>query len=135
MDTSPEYIKQCEKAEEIQKLKTPIVPVSLYRLTSGEVINGNTGDYIANVESNDCVLRYKYIWLPRQDQLQEMVKLHPFELIAKFHSFCMWDEQYEDARENLLLVTMEQLWLVFVMNEKYNKVWNGTDWIEVGVNK
>jgi len=27
--------------------------------------------------------------------------------------------------------SMEQLWLAFVMNEKYNKVWNGKDWMKV----
>jgi hypothetical protein len=25
----------------------------------------------------------------------------------------------------------EQLWLAFVMKEKYNKVWNGEDWVKV----
>ena len=26
--------------------------------------------------------------------------------------------------------TQEQLWLAFIMKEKYNKVWNGEDWIK-----
>ena len=27
--------------------------------------------------------------------------------------------------------SMEQLWLAFVMKSKYNKTWNGEDWINV----
>ena len=26
--------------------------------------------------------------------------------------------------------SMEQLWLAFVMKDKYKKVWNGEDWIK-----
>ena len=29
------------------------------------------------------------------------------------------------------LETMEQLWLVFVMHEKYNKEWSGEEWISI----
>ena len=28
----------------------------------------------------------------------------------------------------ILTSSMEQLWLAFVMSEKYNKIWNGKEW-------
>jgi hypothetical protein len=28
--------------------------------------------------------------------------------------------------------SMEQLWLAFVLKEKYGKVWSGTDWVKEG---
>ncbi len=77
--------------------------------------------------------------LPRQDQLQEM---YYTEAIS---------ERYQTSRERHLVLmmerftgsdhavyttnpyadqftSMEQLWLAFVMKEKYNKVWTSEEW-------
>ena len=68
----------------------------------------------------------EWAWLPRQDQLQEMVfsiipktALDKFGLIA-FMQFA--SEEMDGAN------SMEQLWMAFVMKEVYNKVWNGEEW-------
>ena len=67
------------------------------------------------------------IWLPRQDQLQEILGdvmgLQP-EFLAKYlYEFAV-------SKVTKLFDTMEQLWLAFVMKEKFNKTWNGENWEE-----
>ena len=65
------------------------------------------------------------IWLPTQEQLQEMM-LKPkntlcpdiFTLIALLGVFAAVNK-YDN---------MNELWVAFVMKEKYNKIWNGKDW-------
>jgi hypothetical protein len=59
-------------------------------------------------------------WLPRQDQLQEMlsnninytIQVQGFDGMLEFSGRQSW----------------EQLWLAFVLKEKFNKVWNGEKW-------
>ena len=93
-----------------------------YRKGSIEVV-GNDGEYDISNPNKD-----NFIWLPRQDQLQEMVGGWTLELLDRFHHFCMWDDQFEETREKMTPISMEQLWLAFVMEEKFNKVWNGEKW-------
>ena len=128
MDTTPKYIEMCEKAEEIQESRPPINPVTLYRLENGDVIDSK-GSFIACVESNDCVLRYKYIWLPRQDELQEMVK--ESSLSESLTAFYHWNYDigfiWKSDKE---FTSMEQLWLAYVMQELYQKVWTGEEWVK-----
>ena len=133
MDTSKKYIKMCEKAEEIQ-----------------EKFNWYKGDYYAHQSSiylwgngKEIWVAYnlgetkgvRYIWLPRQDQLQEMVaRNNNYQLLTDFYNWC--DEnfyQWLDKKlvQNLGQLSMEQLWLAFVIKEKYNKIWNGKDWNSV----
>jgi len=69
--------------------------------------------------------------LERQDQLQEMVrpipkygdKVSPYNLSWSFYQFVHQSNPKERGD------TFEQLWLAFVMKEKFNKTWNGEDWI------
>lgn len=76
---------------------------------------------------------YKPIWLPRQDQLQDMIfESHElnynksmYPQIECFYNFSVSMYKYKYPPNS-----MEQLWLAFVMKEKFNKTWNGTDWIE-----
>jgi len=69
----------------------------------------------------------KCVWLPRQDQLQDMV----WDSLGTYCSNKMnsltwgvWDfyNTIDDVD------SMEQLWLAFVMRELYNKQWNGNEW-------
>jgi len=119
------YIKMCEKAEEIQQIWNPqygdwyyggiynkakvIVVMRRYRKHS-------SANFLNNKQN---------IWLPRQDQLQEMV-LDPtiiegdyYPIPRMLHEFYLWlkDCRYPN-------VSMEQLWLAFVMYEKYQKKWD-----------
>lgn len=134
MDTSAEYIKMCN-CEEIQGIWSPwhgdfyIHSGELKYL--GETIDGIRKNVIncRKVMNEPCIefLR-KILWLPRQDQLQKMV----------------WDNQASDIMNICGLLdrlqhmpigfdcrSMEQLWLAFVMHEKFNKKWNGEKWVEI----
>ena len=87
------------------------------------------------------------IWLPRQDQLQDMLKdqikkLHKDSfgyiqgrypegyiclcLMSDFETFIDSEYQYIDY---VGFDSMEQLWLIFVMDTKYKKRWDGIRWI------
>lgn len=71
---------------------------------------------------------YDPVWLPRQDQLQEMFSLSHFD-----SHFRLLRECYEFACGSYtqnISDSLEQLWLAFFMKEEYNKVWNGNDWEE-----
>ncbi len=80
---------------------------------------GNEEDYIGSI---------KTIWLPRQDQLQEMVSYIGGTWVVEqyFHNYLHSIYTHDRASENI--DSMEQLWLAFVMKEKHNKTWNGQDW-------
>jgi hypothetical protein len=115
MDKSKEYVRMCEEAEEIQKLRDYKNPFS------GSAIAMRAGGNFIFYKDK------KVVWLPRQDQLQEMVKLereNNYFLLDRFNSFV----QTVSISQNLLLKSLEQLWLAFVMKEKYNKVWEGGKW-------
>jgi len=127
VDVSSNYIKMCEKAVEIQE---------------PWVISGrNIGDFYYNLHTHHRDIWKAHnklasdfdIWLPRQDQLQEMLfpditnmnwilnKLIEFSGLRGIESD---SNVYYAKRFN----SMEQLWLAYVMKEKYNKAWNGKDW-------
>ncbi|MBE3137682.1 MAG: hypothetical protein IMZ43_09895 [Thermoplasmata archaeon] len=114
MDTSEQYVKMCEKAEEIQKIwNHEQLRHFLDRPHSYIVDNGRSG----------------WTWLPRQDQLQEMIKrfnpcTYPVRgLVDAFYEFVSDEQDWKKY------ITMEQFWLAFVMKKRYRKVWNGEEWI------
>jgi len=107
-----------------------------------------TGDLGFGVPPSEVLVRsdYRYIsidtkgdWyydnfslcqLERQDQLQEMAGS---DWVDVFDRFCCsinegMDEWFFD--NEVKAGSMEQLWLVFVMKELYNKIWSGTEWVE-----
>lgn len=116
MDTSETYIKMCEKAEPDLIFQTP-------RLLE------DTHNYWAS--RGFGIPSLHPVWLPRQDQLQEMVG--GFE--AGFIDWREWKKNiypsfggYTNPFSKLGFTSFEQLWLAFVMKEKYDKVWNGERW-------
>jgi len=83
----------------------------------------------------------KVIWLPHQYQLQAMVLPdpnakdawgEPFEKDLKsddvFWLFLDFSKSLQERKRSQQ--TGEQLWLRYVMKEKYNKVWSNDKWIE-----
>ena len=120
MDTSETFIKMCEKAGEIQGLKS-----CKYRPDS---VNLPWWDRQGNCwfnQNND-----RTAWLPRQDQLQDMVSFgHVWLPFANIERWWQWAKEKMPLEYWDRFTSMEQLWLAFVMKEKYNKVWNGNDWL------
>ncbi len=125
MDTSPQYIRMCEKATEIQEIVKPHTTVS-GAFRDGDWVYCHTAYCLNDIRLANAS-RTDFIWLPRQDQLQEMCKEKDIGMLLV--DFFRWfeDEEYIWALNN----TMEQLWLAYVMHEKYRKVWNGEDWEEI----
>lgn len=111
MDTSETYIKMCERAEEIQEM-------------SHAIVNDETDYYHFRGTLED--LPTKGIWLPRQDQLQEMVNIKTVEQFSESNLFA------GDGFYPPMIIgdnwSMEQFWLSFVMKERWNKTWNCEDW-------
>jgi hypothetical protein len=76
------------------------------------------------------------IWLPRQDQLQKLLSKvksvyqnslpeRVWTLQSAFNKFTHELYTHEECDN---WTSMEQLWLAFVMKERYGKMWNGKDW-------
>ena len=118
MDTTKQYLLMCEKANEIQVLR----PTE----SNGDWCNWMGDTKCINV--GIVILHKNIIWLPRQDQLQEMI-INPLlsnglinQIKDKLNNFKIEKEVQGK------IISMEQYLLLIVMKEKYNKVWNGTDW-------
>uniref|UniRef100_A0A6M3IIB0 Uncharacterized protein n=1 Tax=viral metagenome TaxID=1070528 RepID=A0A6M3IIB0_9ZZZZ len=139
MDTSPQYIKLCEKAEEIQETKRQS------GLIHGDYVyaqpNSDFTFFTGKVELFTGNPNLKYgllgcVFIPRQDQLQEMmmvstkyVMLYHFDLFYHnlYYDWKPTDSMFTSMEQ--MFTSMEQLWLAFVMKEKYGKVWSRTEWI------
>jgi len=119
MDTSETYIKMCD-CPEIQGLR-PFRDDYYCELREGIV---RYGDFVSS--TNGATL----IWLPRQDQLQIMVG----DFDAGFIDWWYWRNAVYPHMQNPFskekFTSFEQLWLAFVMKEKFNKVWDGEKWNE-----
>ena len=132
MDTTPKYILMCEKAEEIQKIRQADDAVNRHEWWQpGDFVYDGVHEEIFIVCGvRHCLASTGYFdidhitWLPRQDQLQEMV--YP-EYFAPLQTMCgvLYDFSISEYGGRFTLDgSMEQLWLAFVMHEKYQKRWN-----------
>ena len=113
-----------EKAEEIQP----------EYLNYADYYIWPSGNWYIWSDDNQSKRTKETIWLPRQDQLQEMFPKDRIERPFYWFSEGMIDSfgDYGITNEGLYyegFSTWEQLWLAFVMKEKYNKVWDGEKWI------
>jgi len=132
MDKSETYIKMCEKAYPIIGNREPCAR-DYWMICDGD----NTDVMIITDYPTDSgcygpgvgIPGDMYGWEPlfpiwRQDQLQEMV-IEDTGSIALIFVFNYWFYNADIDEDS----SMEQLWLAFVMKEKYGKVWNGEEWI------
>jgi len=81
--------------------------------------------------------KVKIVQLRRQDQLQEIIlenkycdysRRSPAGRAALFSEF-VYEEWFRPTKiDTSYQVTFEQLWLAFVMHEKFGKAWNGEVW-------
>lgn len=126
MDTTKEYIEMCrELPDEIIKERE----WEFYDTVYLEDLK-STRTVTLKYHFSHIVPDYDSVWLPRQDQLQEMIddifsNREIVPLTAKLHDVCIHLIQ----KHNFNGRTMEQLWLAFVMHEQYGKTWNGKVWI------
>ena len=121
MDTTETYIKMCEKATEIQPNIRPVLPEEYG-------IHHDYHDVWFLQTYMSPKHHVKIIWLPRQDQLQEM-----------YREFKGWNGNHNLIYHLNLTPSLrpihdewdsfEKLWLATLMGHKYNKIWNGEDWV------
>ena len=116
MDISKEYISMCDCDEIQHTLDEPLGPKEF-----GHNYYDRNGD----------------IWLPRQDQIQEMMytlACQGEDSVAGKTSVgcpdCIVEDLHEFSKDDCKhdLNSMEQLWLAFYMEEKHSKTWNGKEW-------
>jgi len=120
MDKTPKFIKMCD-CPEIQGQWKPkwgdfvsddglIFPLSTVRIDKEDVI-----------------------WLPRQDQLQDMVFDNTIGMQSRCCAIYEFSISVEGANFCLDDGSMEQLWLVAIMDWKFNKRWDEEkeEWVEV----
>ena len=159
MDFSPAYVEMCERALEIQEgareknrdcnfwyvyyqFRTcPNESHDPYRAapsSSDQYCPICKGDLAvthetAILDSPDEVNSEKSVWLPRQDQLQELYKREwvPGHKLDMFYKWFMYEAEGWGSRNS-----MEQLWLGYVMDKKYGKIWDSDKgWIKKEVKR
>ncbi|MEL7665459.1 MAG: hypothetical protein AAGU10_15200 [Methanosarcina mazei] len=132
MDTSEKYIRMCSLAKEIQNKWV-----------------FQSGDFVYNLAFEEVeVLLYpgnnsiNYIWLPRQDQLQEIcIEFYMHNLkISKFEAFLRFLEWYSGRLRytfehglkngNGLIDSGDELLLNRAMIMMHWKKWDGENWVK-----
>ncbi len=109
MDTSEQYIKMCN-CPEIQGKKVAI----------------RDKDNFVYIEIKK---RAYYIWLPRQDHIQDMMGKdykNTLDMLCDFYAVITVDQP--TGFQKMFEISMEQLWLVFYMFKKHRKKWDGKKW-------
>ena len=166
MDTSKQYIEMCEKATEIREEyfnrgDNTLLPSFVYSKRSERVcINLWTPEILQNLLGNkydsmnvsidflnddkhdlpetDKLAIKSYVWLPSQDQLQEMIKFHhdksggrqttDYSMLVELHNKSM-DLFVKVSHDYEFSWSMEKLWLIHAMKLIHNKIWNGKNWV------
>lgn len=151
MDISKKYIEMCSKAQEIQIkvfesfVSSDFIAVSLsknnkyfYDEFLKKLIINDFGSICNNHfygcgSKNATGIQFKdlfdeIIWLPRQDQLQEIKK----------GIYSNWDGMRKFVMKTKEVYYMEfesfeQLWLAYLMDKDYNKIWSEEkqDWLAI----
>ena len=71
------------------------------------------------------------VWLPTQDQLQDMIDMQWFSKFHLFYAFANGEYPVHPYLAISHFKTMEQLWLAYVMKEVHGLYWDGNSWTEV----
>jgi len=140
VDISKEYIEMCKNAVEVQRNWEPIIGdcVKINHLDVDIITKIDTDSLNPFRTSAGYGFNYpsyinKIIWLPRQDQLQKLSNNYyekgQYNLLTKFYDWCtLFSYTYDNESPINFFNTMEQLWLGFIMFERYKKVWDSETW-------
>lgn len=128
------YIKMCEKAEEIQREWKPELG-DRYWNTFWKLCEYNYSEVIcsSSFEKGDIDEKVKNIWLPTQEQLQEMLDgdyfYHAFNLDVVNETM---KRLYSEDGLYSPFETGNEFWLAFVMWKRYGKVWDDEkeEWVK-----
>ena len=152
MDLSKEYILMCEKAEEIQRNHSWEIDDYIHwrTLDKDKKTISKEDTTLFCLEDEYCQPREcgkihenrlrigkgknpfklcsysQYIWLPRQDQLQEMIDCSLWEKLDNLR------HELDMCVNRVNSITLEKAWLFYIMRRNFRKVWTGKDWIKAG---
>ena len=126
MDESQVYIKMCEAATELQALK----------LTSdGKHKSFDIGDYYFTCNCYTTIATFKTrldsvqnVWLPRQDQLQNMLQPVGVSGDIQGQAWLLYEFVSPNRATFPSVSSWEQLWLALVMLKRYNRQWKDGVW-------
>ena len=118
IDCSKEFIAMCD-CEEIQSNWEP---------QSGDFHISKFGDKYSNLNTENIIIKTNdMVWLPRQDQLQDMME----DYIKGWRNLqnCFYD-WLVDCNEGRMYKfgSMEQMWLVYYMLVVNAVIWTGKKW-------
>ena len=121
MDTSETYVKMCACSHEIQSAKSYLGYLD--------------GDFWYDLQKEIYVgfPTASATWLPRQDQIQEMVKKDSINIeLNRFYVFCLEKSYIGHNLPIAIFNSFEQLWLAFYMHEKHGLLWSAKEekWIK-----
>jgi hypothetical protein len=125
-DITSVVIKMSKMAKEIQKLWRA-KPGDFAYLPWMENPEEFEGTYSYSVLTNDYTEKYligEAIWIPRVDQLIDMFDEPILEILDDFNKWVKGDAKF-------MYSTFEQFLLAYLMLRKYNKEWNGEEWIRI----
>lgn len=128
MDTSDEYIKQCgcpEIQEHRRKSKSFQVGDFMANYYLGDKSKAILDEVLVFEITHHIKNRMLVVWLPRQDQIQEMLPENNCKcsccLVFHLNKFVEDNlEGFYDAK----IESLEQYWLAFYMSEKHELAWS-----------
>ena len=142
MDTTKEYQKMMIASSEIIENWNWDIGDNFIQITDEfigeniEIVGYIPSDYPHIINSCSGMLyiqspyNLKYdnlIPLPHQDQLQNMVEGEYWQLQYDMYHF-MQTSYIDNQIAAEVFISMEQLWLAFVMDDKFNKKWDESEW-------
>jgi hypothetical protein len=130
MDTSETYIKMCEKAfKDIGFLPDNGCPSQF--ITKDRLQWFDNALLLSNADyesqrTDGHIIGEVY----RQDQLQAMVG-ESYRDLLNIGDWANNTDYLSSIRRWKYFISMEQLWLTYVLKQKYNKIWTGEDWVVI----
>lgn len=136
MDVSNEYIKMCKNARLSWEPKVGDYCLAIRGYSDYDFRHRNDNGVLGIVTKidedvfaiepieKDATAWYSIkesIFLPRQDQLQEMMGGFPYVIRGL--------RQYWEQDNNEFHISGEQITLKYLMNITFGKVWDGSEWI------
>lgn len=145
MDTSKEYIDMCRKAVELQDLWEPMEGDFILNTSATPLPPSKRFIYVNYLQQPFCnsphwelitTMPHPFlIWLPRQDQLQNIIQDFVLEVPNIKAGVCYWSNQFLELNEFLNIPidgeppeSWEQVWLSFAMYKLFNKTWENGAW-------
>jgi len=128
MDTSKTYIKMCDCSLIQEQWEPKEGDWGFWKL------NGD----IDIIDYDDCYHKREngiegYIWLPRQDQIQEMMGFG-IPSLKVICGYCCAEEMAKFIKSKSCTLpigtTPEQLWLSLYIHTSHQLIWKGNKWIK-----